>query len=93
MECAWMGEGSGVTSPEHARRSGGEAVRGCKAKAQTTRDRTARYGREKEEAVCGGWNHDQSLAASGAFGNGIQRILFGGKADIEAPLFRGTSII
>ena len=71
---------SGVTSPEHVRCSGGKAVCGCKARAQTTRDGTARYGWGKEEAVCEGWNHDRSIAASRAFGNGIQRILFGGRA-------------
>ena len=80
MECAWMGEKSGVTSPEHVRCSGGKAVCGCKARAQTTRDGTARYGWGKEEAVCEGWNHDRSIAASRAFGNGVQRILFGGRA-------------
>lgn len=80
MECAWMGEKSGVTSPEHVRCSGGKTVCGCKARAQTTRDGTARYGWGKEEAVCEGWNHDRSIAASRAFGNGIRRILFGGRA-------------
>ena len=79
MECAWMGEKSGVTSPEHVRCSGGKTVCGCKARAQTTRDGTARYGWGKEEAVCEGWDHDRSIAASRAFGNGIQRILFGGR--------------
>lgn len=80
MDCAWMGEKSGVTSPEHVRCSGGKTVCGCKARAQTTRDGTARYGWGKEEAVCEGWNHDRSIAASRAFGNGIRRILFGGRA-------------
>ena len=75
-----MGEKSGVTSPEHVRCSGGKTVCGCKARAQTTRDGTARYGWGKEEAVCEGWNHDRSIAASRAFGNGIRRILFGGRA-------------
>lgn len=75
-----MGEKSGVTSPEHVRCSGGKAVCGCKARAQTTRDGTARCGREKEEAVCEGWSHGRSIAASRAFGNGIRRILFGGRA-------------
>ena len=75
-----MGEKSGVTSPEHVRCSGGKTVCGCKARAQTTRDGTARYGWGKEEAVCEGWDHDRSIAASRAFGNGIQRILFGGRA-------------
>ena len=79
MECAWMGEKSGVTSPEHVRCSGGKTVCGCKGRAQTTRDGTARYGWGKEEAVCEGWDHDRSIAASRAFGNGIQRILFGGR--------------
>ena len=79
MECAWMGEKSGVTSPEHVKCSGGKTVCGCKARAQTTRDGTARYGWGKEEAVCEGWDHDRSIAASRAFGNGIQRILFGGR--------------
>ena len=74
-----MGEKSGVTSPEHVRCSGGKTVCGCKARAQTTRDGTARYGWGKEEAVCEGWDHDRSIAASRAFGNGIQRILFGGR--------------
>lgn len=74
-----MGEKSGVTSPEHVRCSGGKTVYGCKARAQTTRDGTARYGWGKEEAVCEGWDHDRSIAASRAFGNGIQRILFGGR--------------
>ena len=75
-----MGEKSGVTSPEHVRCSGGKTVCGCKARAQTTRDGTARYGWGKEEAVCEGWDHDRSIAASRAFGNGVQRILFGGRA-------------
>ena len=75
-----MGEKSGVTSPEHVRCSGGKTVCGCKARAQTTRDGTARYGWGKEEAVCEGWDHDRSIAASRAFGNGIRRILFGGRA-------------
>lgn len=74
-----MGEKSGVTSPEHVRCSGGKTVCGCKARTQTTRDGTARYGWGKEEAVCEGWNHDRSIAASRAFGNGIRRILFGGR--------------
>ena len=63
-----MGEKSGVTSPEHVRCSGGKTVCGCKARAQTTRDGTARYGWGKEEAVCEGWDQAVLLAtASGGF--------------------------
>ena len=83
-----MGEKSGVTSPEHVRCSGGKTVCGCKARAQTTRDGTARYGWGKEEAVCEGWDHDRSIAASRAFGNGIQRILPLSLTEEEQEKFR-----